>query len=279
MYRLLSGLLIVSLIVFSCKEGQNRESGKQEITIPEFQYFQSFDNTQIAFIDEGDGTSVMLLHGFINDATNWSRSALKGQLLANGYRVIIPDLRGNGRSDHLHTDEGYQDFAQTRDLIALADHLEINNYIVVGYSRGSIILGKLLTMDNRITKAVIGGMGISFTDPNWDVPMRFAKAFVGEEPLSDMTEGAVNYAKSINADLLALSLQQRYQPSTSLTDLNNLDIPLLILAGDEDDSNGISQELGNAMPKAKFKLVPGDHNNTYKSEAFGEAVLEFMEME
>ncbi len=59
-------------------------------------------------------------------------------------------------------------------------------------------------------------------------------------------------------------------------EINNLNIPILILAGSEDDGNGNPQRLSGAMPKAKFQLVKGDHNNTYTSKEFAEAVMEFI---
>ena len=44
-----------------------------------------------------------------------------------GYRVIIPDLRGNGNSDRPKDKEAYMNDAEIRDIIALADHCKIRN--------------------------------------------------------------------------------------------------------------------------------------------------------
>ena len=142
-------------------------------------------------------------------------------------------------------------------------------------SRGSIVLAALLTKDKRIKKAVIGGMGAAFTDPNWAIPTIFAKAFGGEAPLDDMTRGAVAYAKSINADLKVLSLLQYHQPSPSISELEKIKTKILILRGDKDDSNGSATELQKYLPNSRLQIVAGDHNNTYKSEVFSEAVIHF----
>ena len=176
-------------------------------------YFNSFDGVKIAYNDEGSGQTILLIHGFINSKSSWNKTELKKCLLSKGYRIITPDLRGNGDSEKPHTDEAYADNAEVKDLLALVDHLKLDNYMALGYSRGSIILAELLTQEPRITKAVLGGMGIDFTNPNWDRRLLFADAFNGKT--TDETKGAVAYAKSIKADLQALHLQQKHQPSTS----------------------------------------------------------------
>jgi len=113
-------------------------------------FFNSFDNTKIAYTDEGKGKIVLLIHGFISNGSSWNRSALKKRLLEAGYRVIVPDLRGNGASDRPQETTAYANDAEIKDLIALADHLKLKKYRVVGYSRGSIVLAKLLTQEKRI---------------------------------------------------------------------------------------------------------------------------------
>lgn len=236
--------------------------------------FESFDGTSIAYTDEGEGKTILLLHGFINTRKNWDKSELKKDLLAKGYRVIIPDQRGNGDSDKPQLETAYQNDAEIADIIALMNHLKVKKYAAVGYSRGSIVLAKLLTKDKRINKAVLGGMGIDFTNPDWDVRMMFAKAFAGDT--NAITQGAVAYAKSINADLRSLHLQQKYQPVTSRKELATIKRRVLVLAGDADTSNGDKAELTKALPRGKLQLVKGDHNSTYKSAGFSKAVMAFL---
>ena len=236
--------------------------------------FESFDGTTIVYTDEGEGKVVLLLHGFINTRKNWDKSALKNDLLAKGYRVIIPDQRGNGDSDKPQEETAYENDAEVSDIIALMNHLNIKKYIAVGYSRGSIVLAKLLTKDKRIKKAVLGGMGIAFTNPDWEVRIMFANAFAGDT--NETTEGAVAYAKSINADLRSLHLQQKYQPVTTIEELATIKRKVLVLSGDLDTSNGNKTELAKGLPKGKLQIVKGDHNNTYRSEGFSKAIMAFL---
>lgn len=237
-------------------------------------YFTSFDGNKLAFTDEGKGRPVLLIHGFINTRKSWGNTELKKDLLELGYRVIVPDLRGNGDSDKPQNDSAYYDNAEVKDLIVLMSHLKIKKYQAVGYSRGSIILAKLMTLDTRIKRGVMGGMGIHFTNPDWYRRIIFAEAFAGNT--SQQTQGAVAYAKSINADLRSLHLQQAYQPVTTIKELGNIKIRILVVAGDQDTDNGVPSELQIALQKGTLQIVKGDHNDTYKSKAFAEAITAFL---
>ena len=239
------------------------------------QFFNSFDETQIAYTDEGEGDPVLLIHGFINTKEAWDQTALKKQLLKNGFRVITLDLRGNGESDKPQEGDAYAYDAEVMDIMFLMQHLRFRKYLAVGYSRGSIVLAKLLTKDKRIKKAVLGGMGIDFTDRYWTRRILFMNAFAGKE--TEETKGAVDYAKSIGADLYSLHLQQKYQPVTSKRELSYIKAKVLVIAGNNDLDNGSPEDLHRAIPKSKLKIVKGDHNGTYKTEPFAEAVFSFLD--
>jgi len=227
-----------------------------------------------AYNDEGEGFPVLLIHGFINSKNSWDKTELKKALLIAGYRVITPDLRGNGDSDKPQNDEAYKNDAEIKDLMLLADELKLDSYIAIGYSRGSIVLAKLLTKDKRITKAVLGGMGIDFTDSNWDRRLLFAAAFAGNT--TEETKGAVDYAKSINADLRSLHLQQKYQPVTSKNELAEIDVRVLVIAGNQDLDNGNPKDLQEAIPNSELSIVKGNHNDTYKTIAFSKEIVDFL---
>lgn len=240
------------------------------------QYFTSFDKTQIAYTDEGTGAPVILIHGFISSGSSWNNTVLKQALVDQGYRVIIPDLRGNGKSDKPQKAKAYAKNAEIKDLKALADHLKLNSYTAIGYSRGSIVLAKLLTKEKRIKQAVIGGMGLDFTNPKWPRRIQFANAFLGTEALTSSTEGAVSYAKSIGADIKVLGYLQQHQPITTIKNLKKVKIRMLVIAGGEDKDNGSPIDLNEVFPNSQLVLVPGDHNNTYKGQDFSDAIMGFL---
>lgn len=238
-------------------------------------YFNSFDTVKIAYTDVGSGAPVILLHGFINSGSSWDNTILKKELLHQGYRIIIPDMRGNGLSDKPHEDSAYAQNAEIKDLIALADHLSLKKYYAVGYSRGSIILAKLLTKDKRVKKAVLGGMGLDFTNPQWERRIMFSEAFSGN--ITPATESAVNYAKSVGADLRVLHLLQKHQPVTSEAELKKIKAEVLIVSGEEDSDNGNPMHLSKAISKSKLVLVEGNHNSTSKTVSFSKVVTQFLE--
>lgn len=237
-------------------------------------YFTSFNGVEIAFTDEGEGKPILLIHGFINSRTSWEYTELKTDLLSRGYRLVIPDLRGNGDSGKPQDEASYADNAEVKDIMLLMSFLKIKKYNAIGYSRGSVVLAELLTKDKRIKKAVLGGMGLDFTNPNWDRRIMFMDAFAGA--INEETKGAVDYAKSIQADLRSLHLQQKYQPATSKILLSKIKKEVLVICGDEDTDNGDPLKLKNVFPNGVIKIVPGDHNGTYKTKEFSKAILSFL---
>jgi pimeloyl-ACP methyl ester carboxylesterase len=237
--------------------------------------FTSFDGTLIYYETQGQGPPVLLLHGFIVDRTMWQRGPLVQQLVQAGHRVIVPDLRGNGRSGKPQTLAAYQNDAEARDLMALATHLGLRRYQVVGYSRGAIIAARLLVLDRRVRAAALGGMGAHFTDPKWPRRWAMAEAFAGRP--TPATQPALAYARAIGADTLAMHYLQVAQPVTSPAELGRVRRPVLVIAGDQDTDNGPAAELAQLLPRATLKTVPGNHNNTPASAGFADAVVGFLQ--
>ena len=237
-------------------------------------YYASFDGTKIYYETRGAGRPVLLVHGFIVNSSTWKNTALLQDLVSNGFQVITLDLRGNGRSDKPKNESGYANDAEAKDIMGLADHLHLNTYDVVGYSRGSIITARLLVLDKRVHKAVLGGMGTGFTDPQWPRRILFYEALSGK-PVKEL-EGAINYVRQQGLDTLALAYMQKYQPSTSLAELAAVRQPVLVISGDQDTDNGSAGELAKMFRFAKTATVPGDHNHTAGTKAFSEKVLAFL---
>lgn len=238
--------------------------------------FTSFDGTKIHYEVTGSGKPVVLVHGFMGTTASWQRAVLRQSLLDAGYQVIQLDLRGNGLSDKPHSLGAYQNDAEARDIMALLKHLNLKTYDAVGYSRGSIITARLLVLDKNLRLAVLGGMGADFTNPNWPRRMAFAELFSGKAHLHPEFQGALNSARNRGLDTLALGFQQQAQPSTSPAELRTVNIPVLVISGDQDEDNGRAADLAKMLPKATLKTVPGNHGNTSGSEGFAREVLLFL---
>jgi pimeloyl-ACP methyl ester carboxylesterase len=145
-------------------------------------YYTSFDSTRIYYQVRGRGPAVVLLHGFTSTLDSWTNTPLSQQLLAQGYQVVVLDLRGNGHSSKPASRAGYAHDAEARDVMGLATALGLAHYQLVGYSRGSIIAARLLELDPRVSAAVLGGMGEAFTNPMWPRRITFYQALSGEKP-------------------------------------------------------------------------------------------------
>lgn len=98
-------------------------------------YLSISQTQQLHYRDLGRGPVIVLLHGFGMNSAHWLPYALP---LSKHYRVIIPDLRGFGKSHHCNFDQDcvLSDFAQ--DLEHLLKHLSINRFKLVGISMGAL---------------------------------------------------------------------------------------------------------------------------------------------
>lgn len=100
-----------------------------------------FKNTNISFSDEGKGTAVVLIHGFLENATMWKDIISE---LSKKNRIITVDLLGHGKSDCLGYVHSMELFSES--IEAVLKHLKIRKYILVGHSLGgyiSLVLAKI----------------------------------------------------------------------------------------------------------------------------------------
>jgi pimeloyl-ACP methyl ester carboxylesterase len=122
---------------------------------------KTFDSagTKIAYLDQGDGEPVVLIHGWLSSAgINWILPGLFGSL-AKDYRVIALDVRGHGLSDK-PTDADAYGMEVVEDVARLLDHLQIKKAHIVGYSMGGIITARFLaTHSDRALSGTLGGAG------------------------------------------------------------------------------------------------------------------------
>ncbi len=239
-------------------------------------YFSSFDGNKIYYEVQGEGQPVILLHGFTNTLENWKKKIVYQDLTTKGFKVVVLDLRGNGKSDKPKTVAGYEKDAEARDVMGLATALGFKNYQVAGYSRGAIITARLLVLDKRINAAVLGGMGESFTNPNWPRRIAFVNALSGKEENKDFDD-FLQSVQERGLDRQTLTFQQQAQPSTSPTELAKVQIPVLVISGEADNDNGSAEELAKLIPNATVKRVPGVHNTAWQTPEFAQEVLNFLQ--
>src|SRR6201982_3841395 len=97
------------------------------------------EELRMAYMDvapaQGNGRVVVLLHGRNSPASSWA-PVIK-TLSGAGYRVVVPDQVGFGKSSKPQGDLHFDDLA--RNTIALLDHLQIAKADIVAHSMGAVL--------------------------------------------------------------------------------------------------------------------------------------------
>ena len=109
-----------------------------------------FKNTAISFSDIGTGTTVVLLHGFLENKTMWKDLAPK---LAEKNRVISIDLLGHGQSDCLGYIHSMEENAEI--VKAILSNLKIRKAIIIGHSMGGYIALAFAELFPQFLKGVV----------------------------------------------------------------------------------------------------------------------------
>jgi pimeloyl-ACP methyl ester carboxylesterase len=115
----------------------------------------ALSTVEVAYIDHGAGTPVLLVHGFPLDHSMWSAQI---DALADDCRVIAPDLRGFGESTLGNADprRGISMEQYADDLAELLDALTVGEPIVlVGFSMGGYIAWQFMRKYARRVRALI----------------------------------------------------------------------------------------------------------------------------
>jgi pimeloyl-ACP methyl ester carboxylesterase len=241
--------------------------------------FQSFDGVTIAFESEGDGVPVLLMHGFATDSyINWVRPGIVDVLVRRNYRVVTFDQRGHGSSDKPHDPSAYADDAMIRDAQALLDHAGIERCLAAGYSMGARNLLGLIKADERVRAAVLGGIGSNMLHAReWGSAVADAMLAADKKTITDRTAKSFrDFAELTGADREALAAIQR-NSREPLSGLDGISVPCLVLCGDADPMVGSPQELADAIPGARARIVGGTHLNVVNNPEFQTALADFVD--
>ncbi|MFC0399916.1 alpha/beta fold hydrolase [Paraburkholderia rhizosphaerae] len=113
------------------------------------------DGAQIFFKDWGSGKPIVFSHGWPLDADAWDPQLLF--FVQQGFRVIAHDRRGHGRSSQTANGNNMDTYAD--DLAAVIEHLDLKDAVLVGHSTGGGEVAHYIGRHGtkRVAKAVLIG--------------------------------------------------------------------------------------------------------------------------
>jgi non-heme chloroperoxidase len=218
------------------------------------------DGMQIFFKDWGSGQPIVFHHGWPLSADDWDSQMLF--FLQNGYRVIAHDRRGHGRSSQTATGNEMDTYAA--DVAELAAALDLRDAIHVGHSTGGGEVARYVARHGkgRVAKAALisavppvmakseknpGGLPLDVFDGlrtalaanraqfYLDLP---SGPFYGFNRLgAKVSEGAIrNWWRQgmMGATISHYECIKAFSETDFTEDLKRIDVPVLIMHGDDD---------------------------------------------
>jgi len=245
------------------------------------QFFQS-DGVEIAYLDEGAGDPILLIHGFAsNTNVNWVDTGWVRFLTSNGFRVISIDNRGHGQSQKLYDVEDYGAPLMAEDARRLLDHLGIGRADVMGYSMGARIAAFLaLAHPDRVRSCIFGGLGINMVRGVAGTgPIAHALEADSIDQVTNPTARTFRaFAEQTKSDLKALAacIRASRSPLTA-EDVGRISCPVLIAVGSDDVVGGSAEALADLIPGAEALVIQGrDHMKAVGDRRYKEGVLAFL---
>ena len=249
--------------------------GAAPLPVTDDQGYVEHDGARIWYAANGSGTPVILLHGGLGQSGNWGYQV--PALVRSGYRVVLIDSRGHGRSTRDARPYTYELMAS--DVSAVMDTLNLDKAALVGWSDGactSLVLAS--KSPARVT-------GVFFFACNMDpsgtkefeftpvIKRCFSRHVKDYEQLSATPDKFDEFSE-------AVGLMQRTQPNYSANDLAEIRVPVAIVHSEYDEfiKREHAEYLARSIPNAEFVFLPGvSHFAPLQSpEQFNTAMLAFL---
>ena len=240
-----------------------------------------------------EAAPVLLIHGLGWDHALWA--ALVDPLVAAGYRVIAPDLRGMGRSDK--PNRPYSVDLYRRDLAAMLDVFGIGDLAVVGFSLGGMIAAALACADRRVVGLVLACCTLH-SEPaaerateamlaraQRDGPLIFAQAqadaiwapqWAASHP--DVVADFIHRRSAMDQPALHRAFRASYGVDLRAI-CGALCLPALVMAAQQDAfvSEAMARAVADAIPGADYQLFQAGHMLPIeRPQAFEESVRTFL---
>jgi pimeloyl-ACP methyl ester carboxylesterase len=240
------------------------------------------DDAEIFYRTSGEGTPLVLLHGFFGSGTMWEPYVLK---LAKKYRLIIPDLRGHGRSTNPPGVFTHRQAAL--DIFALLDGLGVETFHAMGLSSGGMTLLHMATQQAQRVR----GLALFSATSYFPEQCRAIQRGTSEDTVSWEEARQVHLRGDEQIRLLVRCFQEMAHGYDDMNFtppyLRTISARTMIVHGDRDEFFPISIpiEMYNSIPNSALWIVPNAGHDLISrlggadgaSQEFLDMVIEFWE--
>ncbi|CAN5709674.1 alpha/beta hydrolase [soil metagenome] len=233
------------------------------------------DGARIWYATYGAGQPVILLHGGLGHSGNWGYQV--PALVMHGYRAVVIDSRGHGRSTRDARPFTYEQMAS--DVVAVMDTLHLEKASLVGWSDGACTALVLAAQaPPRVTGVLFFACNM---DPSGTKEIEFTpilKRCFGRhvqdyKQLSATPDQFDEFSE-------AVGLMQKTQPNYSARDLAQISVPVAIVQSEYDEfiKREHAEYLAQSIPNAEFIDLPevSHFAPLQRPEQFNNAMLGFL---
>jgi pimeloyl-ACP methyl ester carboxylesterase len=233
------------------------------------------DNARIWHASFGSGPPVILLHGGLGHSGTWAYQV--PALVEAGYRAVVIDSRGHGRSSR--DERPYSYVLMAADVRAVMDAAGIERAVFVGWSDGA---DTALVLAEETPERVAGVWFFACNvDPSGTKEFVFTPVIgrIYEQHVRDYARLSATPAE-FEAFRDAVGLMQRTQPNYGAADLARLRVPFLSVLGEHDEfiRREHAEYIARSIPGASFLLLPevSHFAPLQRPDAFNRAMLDFV---
>jgi len=236
----------------------------------------TINGMQMYYVLAGQGEPLVLLHGFTGASNDW---AVFVDDLAKEYQLVIPDLRGHGRSTNPLREFTHRQAA--RDVAALLDHLGIERFKAIGISGGSNLLLHLATQHPSRVVAMVLVSATSHYPEQARMFMRHhtVEQLPGEERLLLWQRHPLGDEQIREIFRQGQAMADQYEDMNfTAASLSTIAARTLIVYGDRDPlyPAHIALEMYTAIPHSYLWIIPNGGHVPIRKEPFIKAVLPFL---
>src|SRR5258708_8359726 len=249
--------------------------GAGPLPVTNDQGYVEHEGARIWYATYGSGSPLILLHGGLGHSGNWSYQV--PALVRSGYRAVLIDSRGHGRSTRDARPFSYELLAS--DVLAVMDALHLEKVGLVGWSDGACTA---LILAAKAPSRIAGVFFFACNmDPSGVKPIEASptleRCFSRHARDYAQLSATPEYFQEFAA---AVTLMQQTQPNYSAHDLAKISVPVVIVQSEHEEfiKREHAEYLAQAIPEAEFIVLNAVSHFAplQRPEQFNMAILEFV---